>query len=437
MSKFVTVQFPDSPSEPTQVYKFCLYQGVYEHEYATMSFRDWNVSAARVKAGTAIRVTLGAREFVGYVHDIKTDVDGARNFVQVNAIGASYVMRQPSQAVYKNVTSTELVKKIATKHGFSYNIDPYPRVYPHIAQAGLSDWELLVKLAKQAGYFLIVEGTSLGFKPINKDFEDFALEAPIFSKNEFGIKSENALYAFTPRIGETLDYPLANKAATAVSGIDPVTGEPFKVVNKTRPKTTRRVSQTELFDRYATKVVAPSYEIAQFEAISVDERSRFPYVAEVEVTGTATLRPGFPVYLDNLGTYSGYWTVLRTEHEVIEDTKNVQVYTTKLHVGTDSLGDTAIPTMPNRPPAAPIRLIKPNVRQTRIKPANVVKSTGIKVKPVSEVTLVKSNNRLPKQAKPHEAVSSTWSSNTGNLKAKKAEPRRSPIVVEKVLKRGR
>lgn len=431
MFSFVTVRFPDSPLEPERIYSLEYRQKNYEHDFAKLLFRDWNVDPKRIKPGTAMEIILEDKTYSGYVHDIRPKVDNSSNFTQVSFIGASYVMRQASQAVYKNVTADEVIKKIAIKYGFSYKLEPHPRVYQQVSQAGLTDWEFMVKLAKQCGYFLRAESTSLYFQPLLQEFEETISEVQTFTQVDAGFKSFNPMYEFRAITGETLAHEGANKTAISVAGIDPITEKPFKYTKQVRSKTTRQNSQAELFDGHATKVVANTYEIAVSEANSADEKSKFPYKAEALVYGSAYLNPGMPVFLQTSSDeYTGYWTVLSLEHNVIEEKLNTQLFTTSLVLGTDSLG-AASSQYPTTPPAKPYRTISPNIRNTRTKAKSVIKSSNLPVKPKNSVALV---DRVNRPAPPGKFVAkTTWASDKSNLKSKPRTPGRSPAALNKVV----
>lgn len=428
-----TVSLPTSFSQPDRIHRAWIRQAPYEHEFAEIKFREWGIDLSRVKPGTPIELTIDTKKFVGYIHDVKSDMSATTNFTTVSAIGASYVMKQPNQTIYKNITASEVVKKIAIKYGFSYNIEPHPRVYPQISQAGLTDWQLMVRLAKQNGYFLIVDGTTLHFKPLLKDFNDNIQEAKYFARGEVGFKNKDLLYTFYPVIGETLSHAGADKSAVAVSGIDPITGEILKVVKQVRSTPTRKNSQTELFDKYATSVVASDFATAKYEADAADENSKFPYRAEMETICKGSLRPGMPVYVDNVGAeHSGYWTVLESIHKMEETSLNVMNFTSEFKLGTDSLGRVNSGSVETKPINNGNRVLIPNVRQTRIVPKSNLKSPSVRVKPTGDVRLVTSKNRTAPNKKFYEIAQNTWSSDQGNLKTKTPEKRRSALAAAKV-----
>lgn len=414
MSNFVSVKIPNNKKQLTRVYSFTHRQQNYEHDFTRITFRDWAVPPTVAKPGRPIEFVLDKKKFHGYIHDIKSHQNSNKNLTEISIIGASYVMRQASQKVYKNVTADQVVKAIAKKYGFSYKAIPHPRVYPHVSQAGMTDWELMVKLAKQSGYFLRAENTTLYFQPLLKDFEDFIYEAKSFVKADAGIKYGNILYEFRPTVGETLSHMGADKAATSIGGVDPRSGKSFKYTKQKRSAATRKISHPELFDRHDTHTVANDYKTAMYEANSADDKSRFPYTAEAEVIGMSSLRPGMPVYIDNVGQeYSGYWTILRVEHKTQEQVLNDHAYTAILTLGTDSLGQIASSKYPIKPQQKAIRLIKPNIKNTNVKPNTVLSTTSLTTVPTKVSKLIKQTNRASVAG--NLVSSSVWKSSSGDL----------------------
>ena len=303
----------------------------------TIVFRNWNTSESMVKAGSPMIVTLTNGEtekvFYGYVHHFSRKRRADADYTEVVGIGSSFVMKQARQRVFVNTTASEVAKTIAKSHGFAYNIAPHPRVYPQISQAGLTDWQLLAKLAKQCGYTLRADGMTLHFKPVDEEYELDRIITPKFFMSSMGTPAKPSIYSFKPMVGDILHYEDSQKAATAVSGSDPRSNNFHSVTAKRKTKI-RRKDQPEIFDRFSTSTVAPDYVTAKHEAEAVVALNKFPYRAKVILKGSPNVRPDMPIYLDGIGTdYDGYWVVLSVEHRMEDFT-----YTTEAIVGVDSTG---------------------------------------------------------------------------------------------------
>lgn len=435
MYNYVKVEMPNSQWQFKRVYKAVVHQKNYEHDYLLLTFRDWLGSPEKSKPGSMIKVMLGKKEFFGYIHDIRSHQENGKDVTELGIIGASYVMRQSSQKVYYNVTADQVIVDIARRYKFAYKAVPHPRVYPQISQAGMTDWEFMVKLAKQCGYFLRSEGAAIYFTPLLQDFNEKIYEAKSFTKTDLGKKYVNPLYSFKPIVGETLSHGEADKYATSVAGVNPFTGEYFKYTKQARTKTTRDVSHPEMFDKHSTYVVANDFTTAVSEAVSADTKGTFAYSAEVEIIGTESLRPGMPIHFANVGKeYSGYWTILSVEHRVKEESLNQQLFTTRLVVGSDSLGAISNQNVPIIPGEISFRHITPNARNTRKTVTTEIFWSGLNIRQPNEHALVNRLNRADVKSK--TLLRSQWISKDGDLLNRDLPPATPAFILEKIRNRN-
>lgn len=417
MFRFARVSFPDSPDAPQYVYKAVLIQKTYEHELLLLTFKDWNPSYDTIRPGTPVEVEITAnttpRSFFGYVHHVTPTASPGKMFTEVVCIGGSFPMKQASQKVYRDCTADQVVKEIAIKHNLNFIGVPHPRVYDMVSQAGYTDWQLAVRLAKQVGYTLRAENTDLYFEPILNDYSLYRDQAKIFTLRDAGAPEGSSLYAFQPLIGETIEYDGDMKAAVAVSGVDRFAKAPLSQTKQKRNKTTKQKRQDEFFDRFNSLAVAPTAQIATYEADAAEARNSFPYRGTATLIGDPTIRPNMPIYLEGVGpTYSGYWTVLSAEHVVTETERNTASYVTNVVLGTDSLGATGgwidgrvVPA----PPMQPKRTIKPGKNQSNKRAAKpVLKKASVRGNNNKVGSFGKIGNRSKVTAK--VKTPSTWAS---------------------------
>jgi phage protein D len=394
------------------------------------------VSYDSISGGTPVVVTINgigsSRTFNGYVHHIEPDLSPDKNYVDVHVIGASYVFKQQSQKVWLDSTADQVVADLAQQNGFSYVAVPSERVYDQISQSGMTDWELMVKLAKQNGYSLKSNNTTLIFQPLTQDFTDIRQEAPYYAMRGLETRA-TGIYAFNPLIGESIPYDDAQKATVAVNGTDRSNAVSHSQVNQTPIVKTRKNSANPVFDTYHTRTVAPTYQIAQYEATAADERNRYAYRGEVVIQGNPTILPDSPIYLDGIGKdYSGYWIVLSVSHDV----KGNKEFSTTLLVGSDSLG-TSSQWTDNKNISAPSQTIKrvitPGVKQKVIVPKTTLKTTGRSPKESVKTSVSKTVN-VPKVSV-KASPSHKWVGSGGNLKAPLVvEKKMPPVVLDKLSK---
>jgi hypothetical protein len=476
MYKYLTIQFPESGVQPIRANSFRLIQNNYEHELAYITFNDWNMDLSDIQPGLPVTIELHnltkTRYFVGYVHHLEPKKTPGTATTTMAVMGASYVMKQSFQKVYKNTTASEVVKQIAERNKFAYYVVDHPRVYPQIVQSGHSDWELIAHLAKQCGYMFIVENTELYFQPLTEDFTNKRSEAPKFVQRNRGNPKGSTLYSFNPLIGESLSFNGVKKAATAISGYDYITKQGvFSITNQNGVANTRVNAQHPHFDHFATMTTATDPISAAHEADSAEELTRFPYRASAVVLGDPSLRPGMPVFLDGLGLdYSGYWIVLSAEHEVEN-----RIYTTKLEVGIDALGSattwsggtlrtqinlvkpissastssfytngfagdrmTSDSSYVSAPSPKSARTVHPLAKTTKVKSKSVITVSKKAPKAKSNIEVTKVNNRAPKNTINKHVTNLSWTNTHKNIKnpAPVAPKSRSAVVTQRLRRAG-
>jgi hypothetical protein len=442
---FAQVNFPSANVAPARINEMTLWQDRFKHEFATIQFRDWDVDYEDIRPGSPMTISLkgdeGSNDFHGYVHHVQPHVSPGARYTEVTFIGASYFLKQTSQKIYKNVTADQIIAKIAKRNNFAYNAEPHPRVYDQVSQAGLTDVEMMTKLAKQCGYSLRLSNSEIYFQPVTKMYDEERENAPRFALRDANDPQGSNLYSFKPLVGESLDQDGEYKAATAVSGVDKHTGQIIQLTNQKRPKATKSKYEPEFFDRFSTITVINDYDMAKNESKSADDRTKLAYRATAEVLGDPTIHPDMPVYIEGVGdTYAGYWIVLSTEHKISSESYTNQRYTTVLSLGTDSLGQ-AVTGSDNRliktPNTKKKRTIIPNVRQTNKKPKNVLKKgQSHPSKKKSIVGFGSINNRAKPKVAGKTIIASKWSSPSGNLKKVTKTSTRPQVVVKKLRSSG-
>ena len=429
MFNYLDIQFPTLDMPLSKSAEFNHSHARYEHEIIKVYFSDWAVQYQSMTSGTPVTVNLSgvgsSRTINGYIHHIQPDISPEKNFVEVTIIGASYLLKQESQQVWVDVTADQVVADVATKNGFSYNAVPTQRVYDQISQAGRSDWELLVDLAKQNGYSLKADNTTIMFQPLTQEFTDLRAQAAYYKMNGLDTK-KTGIYSFKPLIGDSIPYENIKKASVAIGGVNRETAVDHVNTNQKMITTTRTTVSPLVFDTYQTSVVAPTFQIAKFESDAADERNRYAYRGTATLQGSPTLLPDAPVYLDGLGpSYSGFWTVLSVNHYLERE-----VFTTTIEIGTDSLG-LAGKWTDNKdvvaPEASVKRVITPGVRQKNIVPKTSLKKAGttIRKNASAHVSAVKNMPKAIVKSTP----SHKWVGTSGNVRKPAVPDKKMPFVV--------
>jgi hypothetical protein len=259
-----------------------------------------------------------------------------------------------------------------------------------------------------------------------------------FTMRQANDSAGSTLYSFNPIVSESLDYEDGARTAIAISGVDKFTNTPMAVTQQEEYKTTRVKQQTEFFDDFDTTTVANTPETARYESEAIDNLIVFPYRATAEVLGAPSLRPDMPVYLNGIGpNYSGFWTILKVEHMIIEEESNRHRYTCLLHLGTDSLGETRIgPDSRDvtSPPARPIRKIIPGVRQTTVRPVTYLNRITVPVNSTQRGSFGSIENRAKPNINDRETSPARWVSGTRSLNPERPEPVVEQFVIERLAR---
>jgi hypothetical protein len=410
MLNYVTIEFPLAETPPQRLLSFTLTQERYAHEVAVVRFRDWDVKYSNIRPGEPVRCVLKGREefreFVGYIHDINPEITPGKAFVKMTLIGASYKLKQARQRVFTNVTASQVVEQIAQEYSLQAVVEPHPRVYEQIVQAGQTELQLITRLAKQCGYTFRIQNTTVFFQGLTSEYTYQRKNAKSFVMRESNDPLGSTLYSFKLTLGESIRYLDAYKSANQIGGVDPNTADP-SLVTDTRLDTLREVYRTELFDSYSVDTVAPGYDAAYYESIGVNQRNRFPYRAQIEVLGTPTLGPDKPIYLNGIGKdYTGYWIILSATHRVVETSPNILRYTTILEVGSDSIGAASVWSdgLVEAPNEIPERVLVSGVKNVSVNSKSVL-IAGSQTTANDGFTLV-TNTSLPNSAVINKAT--TW-----------------------------
>ena len=436
MFNYVSVSFPLSQNPPQRISSFTLKQERYAHEIIKVKFRDWGVRYTSVKPGDPVRCVLrgknNSRDWVGYVHEIKPNITPSANFTEVIFIGASYRLKQAKQRVFENITASNIVRQIASEYGFTAQVEDHPRIYDQVAQAGHTELQLMSRLAKQCGYSLRIENTSIYFHSLTHDFTDTRDAALRFKMSDANDPTGSTLYSFNLILGDSIAYNDSYKSAVQVGGVDPA-GQNSSLVTNQRLNTLNESSATEFFDSFATNVVAPGFQVAAYEAKAADERNRFPYRARIQIIGTPEIKPDQPIYLEGIGSnYSGYWIVLYTEHSVVESAPNVLKYTTILDVGADSIGQADVwrGEVITSPSSVRVRTLVPDTRNVPPNTSSVL-SGGTGTYNNSGFTEV-TNRETASNVRPHVWVAAAASDSANNIDVRN----RPEAVVRRLAARG-
>lgn len=177
-------------------------------------------------------------KFNGYVYSVDQNNTPIVNNTDIVCIAASYYLKKTEQKIYKNVTADQVVKSIAAKHGMTASTQRHPRIRKAIVQSGQSDWQLLRRLAKQTGFALRAENTTIIFSTKSKIFQSKKDSAPYFfyvNSDDLGANTKadratGTLMYFTPYLAEN-SPELGVQVNRVITGISEKSGEVMKTTH--------------------------------------------------------------------------------------------------------------------------------------------------------------------------------------------------------------
>jgi phage protein D len=258
----------------------------------------------------------------GEVTGLETDYDGTGTFTVVRGYDLGHrMMRQHRVAAYRNMTASDIVRKLATQDKIPIgSIQATKTPYPFLTQANVTDWDFLSRLADE-------NERVLSLNPRGKlQFvtPDRASGAP--PQSTPGEKSPYVLQAGTDIL----------RCRAAVTSADQVTGVEARGWDVTTKKTLtgRAVPEANPGISIGTTPgeAAAAFGAAQLVATDTpyDKQTQVKYAAdaladdvtgafcdvEVTVRGNPKLRPGVPVTLKDVGDpFEGKYTVTAVRHE--------------------------------------------------------------------------------------------------------------------------
>lgn len=277
---------------------------------------------------TAVEIIYGprravARSFVGYVVSPELlDNSGSREMsipgqmldVRYTLLGASKRLQTARDRAWRSCTASYMATQIAEEAGLLAVVSPHTRVFDLRQQTLQSDFAFLQDRAREIGWRLLVDGTTLYFTDPRQPLDP---RAPVFRQTA-NAGAQSTLLSFSATVGETdpTGAIRARHEAVSLSG----TG----LLSAARADAPHGASNTQTMlkpqiSRYDQQHVAQSWEEASRITQAAASRDLWWVAAEAMVDGDADLGPGRLVSLggDGLTTqYRGEWMTRSARHRI-------------------------------------------------------------------------------------------------------------------------
>lgn len=205
-----SVKFPKAPDFELLLITADLYQEQESHDVLVLTFKGKSTkddTSIVTSDPVEFKYSSGDVEsvFQGYVYQINPISTVKAHVTEVWCISASAVLKDSDQVIFKNVTADQVVSKIASKRGMTAVTQRHPRLRESVVQAGQTDWQILRRLAKQTGFALRTENTTIFFVSKDKIYRDKKAKAAYFKYNDGLTKEQRHVgtcLAFTPRVSD-------------------------------------------------------------------------------------------------------------------------------------------------------------------------------------------------------------------------------------------
>jgi phage protein D len=326
----------------TNVHKATLRRWEYQHEILSVSLLSVPLRSLGLRTGDPVVATLkgldsAPMEFVGYLHeptDTLSVTAGAQRTTSLLFVGPTWLMKEPVQKVWTDVTISEIARAIIAKHGLAADVEDSSVRLPQISQAGESDWQFLCRIARRYGFVLYPTGVTVHFHSRLRDVVQNAGLAPVLRYETFPHATSTEIFNFTAKLSEAKSDTVG-KARRVYTTVDPASGDTWSVSDDGVPATGYRAfSPPATFSDFTTPVATSPGDL-QARLAGKQQETMWNHRAESELIGIGDTQPTNSLYLTNLGgDYDGLWTVLGVEFAF----EYTGMFRMRCDLGTESLG---------------------------------------------------------------------------------------------------
>ena len=181
-----TVSFPKAPDMELILIGAELHSDPEEHDRLVLHFKGHPLNKKEALiSGDPVEFIFKSEKLSttwhGYIHHVRQNNTFQGGNTDIVCVGASWVLKDTDQKIFKDLTADQIVSRIAAKHGMKAVTQRDPRIRKQVVQAGQSDWQLCKSLAKQTGFTLFAVNTTLFFVSKDKIYDSKQVGAPYFN----------------------------------------------------------------------------------------------------------------------------------------------------------------------------------------------------------------------------------------------------------------
>ena len=248
-SDFV-VTFPKSPDMNLFLAGAELHQYPEQHDRLVLHFKGhMPLKTGSVVSQDPVVFTFRSgkvtSKWVGHVDHVEQPNNHKGGNTNIWCVGASWILKDTSQKIYKNVTADQVVAQICKAKGMQAITQRHPRVRDSIAQSGQSFWKFLSSLAKVTGFVLRAENSTILFMSKDKIYQTKKASAPYFkyvTSEVDGVTPESlrmtgTILSFNPDISDHSPEK-GVRVDRVITGLNATTGTVLKTTHPTKKKPT-------------------------------------------------------------------------------------------------------------------------------------------------------------------------------------------------------
>lgn len=298
------------------------------------------------------------RGYVSYIEPVFRSSNGTVNDspfqeATIYCLGVSSDMKAKKSRLWEEPTLLSIVQTMARDYRFSYSIPVDSFSFPRLTQNSESDWGFLVRVVDLLGLTVTLHGTHLHIfdrhKAIGRQISYHRLTVPLSTGT---MKTAPAqIMSLEGTFGTLTPYSNANSESITFldnRGILGTTEIP------SRDSGQGRVLNSNVHDQIVTNFVSPDLAT---KIVNSRARKKFPYEANIGLTGTSGIKPGGTVNVDKFGArFDGLWYVSSATHIITLDK-----YFTDIKVIKDSTNDDPFRIPPVSPIVEPPRSVLQNL----------------------------------------------------------------------------
>lgn len=271
-------------------------------------------------APVELKLKTGPRfkqRFNGYIEDIRPvslTAGGLMNrspfqTARIVCMGASYNMRGSTSRTWVGYKLSTIAKELASKHRFSLDVPADDFINENVIQTNESDWQFLVRYAKQLGYRVNVHGTHMHvYDPQS------ALSRQTFYHKLTSLIGKGV--GIDPQPGNIMEltgtFSRRNIDGEYKESEIAVLSKDNAVYNL-KSTTLSNGNGTNRFPNRVGELVDSLGEANR--RLRAEDRESYDYYADVTAIGIAGCVPGAVLELDKYdGKFDGYWYVQSVKH---------------------------------------------------------------------------------------------------------------------------